>query len=143
MSPKANGTDAKDVALYFMRATGVERVTPAIIAKTIAQVKNILKSGYTKEEIIAVIDYVVEKGVRMYSIGYVSHAINDVLEEIEEKKLQEEAKNVAAKLEEEQARKRSEVKNDGETTARNQDKARRLGVQSGKREKFNFDLFEK
>lgn len=139
---KANGTDAKDIALYFLGVTGVERATPAIIGKTIAQTKHILEAGYTKDEILAVIDHVIRKGVRMYSIGYVSHAINDVLREMEQEKLKEQAKEVVKQLEENHAQSRSEVKHDDESAQRNRDKARRLGVQSRKREKFNFDMFE-
>lgn len=139
---KANGTDAKEVALHFLKQTGVDRCTPAIIAKTISQAKHILTSGYSKEEIISVIDHVVERGVHMYSIGYVSHAINDVLKEIEQKRLQEEAKVVAQQLEEQQRQQRSEVTTDGESTNRNKDKASRFGVQSGFRKKFDFDMFE-
>lgn len=139
---KPNGTDAKDIALHFLRETGVERVTPAIIAKTISQAKNILKAGYTKEEIISVIDHVINRGVTMYSIGYVSHAINDVLRDIEEKELKAKAKLVAQQLQEEQAKSRSEVTSDGESATRNQDKARRFGVQSRVGKKFDFDMFE-
>lgn len=142
MSVQANGTHAKDIALHFLRETGVERTTPAIIAKTISQAKNILNAGYTKEEVIITIDHVVNKGVHMYSIGYVSHVINDVLKEIEEKRTKEKAKLVAQQLQEEQAKSRSEVASNDDSTNRNKEKARRLSVQSRVREKFNFDMFE-
>lgn len=142
MSVKANGTDAKEIALYFMKETGVERSTPAIIAKTISQAKQILLSGYTKEEIISVIDACIGRGIQMYSIGYISHAINDVLEEIKQKELQAKAKEVIKQQEEQQLQARSEVKTDGESTNRNKDKASRLGVQSRLGKKFNFDMFE-
>lgn len=141
---KANGTDAKDIGLYFLKATGVERATPAIIGKTIAQVKHILEAGYTKEEIIITIDHILAKGIKMYSIGYVSHAINDALREIEQEELKRKAKEITKQLEQSHAEKRSEVKHDDESTERNREKARRLqsSVQSRKREKFNFDMFE-
>lgn len=142
MSVKVNGTDAKDIALHFLKATGVERTTPAIIAKTIAQAKSILKSGYTKEEVIDVIDHVVERGVRMYSIGYVSHAINDVLAEIEEKKLQEKAKDVIKEQKEQQLAQRKEVTSSGESTNRNKGKASKFGIQSRVGKKFDLDMFE-
>jgi len=142
MTPIANGTDAKDVALHFLRETGVERTTPAIIAKTISQAKGILTAGYTKDEVISVIDHLIAKGVAMYSIGYVSHAINDILREIKGKELKEKAKLVTQQLQEEQSKVRSEVTSDGNSTNRNKSKANRLGVQSRLGEKFNFDMFE-
>lgn len=142
MTVKPNGTDAKDVALHFLKITGVERATPAIVAKTIVQAKSILKSGYSKEEIVSVIDHIVEKGVRMYSLGYVSHAIHDALEEIKELRIKEEATRIAKRLQEEQIKSRSEVTSDGESSERNRNKAQRFGVKPWKRAKFDFDMFE-
>lgn len=140
---KANGTEAKEIALYFINATSDGRATPAIIAKTISQTKNILKAGYTKDEIIATIDYVLAKGTQLFSIGYISTCINDVLREIKEKEEKEKARIVAEEQAKQQAENRKAVTTGDESTKRNAEKARRLGVQSRKREKFNFDLFEK
>lgn len=143
MSKKVNGTDAKDVGLHFLRATGVERATPAIIAKTISQAKHILSAGYTKDEIISVIDHVVKKNPTIYSIGYISHAMNDALREINEDNVKSEAKEIAKQLEEQQLKERKAVTSDGESAKRNREKASRLGVQSRLGKKFNFDMFEK
>lgn len=142
MTVQPNGTDAKDIALYFLKETGVERATPAIIGKTIKQAKHLLSQGYEKEEILSVIDHIVAKGVHMYSIGYVSHAINEVLKEIEGARIKEEAKSVTKQLEEQQLKARNEVKSDGNSAERNRNKARGFGIQSRFGEKFNFDLFE-
>lgn len=144
MSPTPNGTDAKDIALYFIKLTQ-GRATPSIIAKTIRQAKTLLSREYTKQEIIKVIDYIIlEKKYDVYSLGYINTCINDVLREIKKKKEQEELQR-----KKEEIRKKlasgvtcSEVKDDGKSTERNREKARRLGVQSRFREKFNFDMFE-
>lgn len=143
MSVKANGTHAKDIALHFMKVTGVERATPAIFGRTIKQAKGLLESGYTKEEVIGVIDYIINQGRNMYSIGYVNACINDVLREIEKESLAEEAKRVKEVIHEEQSKARGAVTSDGESATRNAEKAGRLGVQSRLRKKFDFDMFEK
>lgn len=144
MSPTPNGTDAKDIALYFIKLTQ-GRATPSIIAKTVKQAKTLLSNEYTKQEIIEVINYIIlEKKYDVYSLGYINTCINDVLREIKKKKQQEELQR-----KKEEVRKQltsevmcSEVKEDGKSTERNREKARRLGIQSRFREKFNLDMFE-
>ena len=142
MSKIANGTDAKDVALHFVQQTNVERITPAIMSKTINQAKNLLNSGYTKQEIVSVIDYVLTKGTHMHSIGYVSTCINDVLREIEKQRLLDEAVKVKKEINARATEKQSEVNVDVESAERNRLKANRFGVQSGFGEKYSFDMFE-
>lgn len=144
MTIKANGTDAKDVAIHFVKVT-VGRATPAIIGKTVIQAKTLLESGYTKNEIIDVIDFLIDKkGIKMYSLGYVSTSINSVLKELQEEKdkiklqeLKQEVKEQAEKLH------KSEVVDDGESTQRNRDKLNRFGNESRVGKKFNFDMFER
>lgn len=144
MSPTPNGTDAKDIALYFIKLTQ-GRATPSIIAKTIRQAKTLLSHEYTKQEIIEVIDYIIlEKKYDVYSLGYINTCINDVLREIKKKKEQEELQKKKEEVRKQLASEVtcSEVKDDGKSTERNRKKARRLGVQSRFREKFNLDMFE-
>ena len=146
MPVPTNGTHAKEIALHYLNATD-QRATPSIMVKTVSQAKSILSAGYTKEEIIRVIDAIVEKGVVMYSIGYVSACINDVLREIKVKEDAEKAK-AQAKIEAERMattalEKRNEVTTDVESTERNRSKAGRFGVQSRFGKKHNFDMFEK
>lgn len=146
MTVPVNGTDAKDIALHFIALT-VGRATPTIIKKTVIQAKTLLQSGYTKDEVIKVISYLVDKkGIQMYSLGYVNACINDVLKEIqlqqrieEQKAKAEELKKEIASVQEEQ---RNEVKDDGESTQRNRDKVNRFGTQSRFGKKFDFDMFE-
>lgn len=145
MTVKPNGTDAKDIALYFIKVT-TERATPAIIAKTVSQAKALLQIGYTKKQILDVIDRIVEKGITMYSLGYVSACINDVLRELKElesievKKLQ--SATIKKEIESHQELQRSEVNDDGESTKRNRDKLDRFGNESRVGKKFDFDMFK-
>lgn len=142
MAVKPNGTEAKEIGLYFLEQTGVKRMTPAIVSRTIGQVKNLLKSGYTKEEIKEVIDHNIDKGINMYSIGYISASINDALREIEEAKLKSRAGNVLEEQRKYQDEMRKAVDGGSEATKRNATKAGRFGVKSRVGEKFNFDMFE-
>lgn len=142
MSVKVNGTHAKDIALHFLEATTDERLTPAVISKTIRQAKNLLSYGYAKDEIIRVIDAIIEKGIHMYSLGYVNACINDVLKELEELDLKQKGIEEKKLLEQHAMEKRSEVVTHGESTERNRDKAGRFGVQSRFGKKHNFDMFE-
>lgn len=142
MKVKANGTEAKDIALYFLDMIGSDRYTQAIVGKTIKQVKSVLQSGYTKQEIESVIDHIINKGIKMYSFGYVSASINNILEEIKAKETKVEAQSEAKLLDEHLENRRKVVTNNDDTAERNKEKARRFGVQSRVREKFNFDMFE-
>lgn len=137
-----NGTDAKDIALHFLNATGVTRMTPAIVSQNIGRAKHLLGSGYSKEEVISVIDHIVASGVEMYSIGYVSSAINDVLREMKKSDDAKKGKLIAEQMEVHNAKQRGVVEKDDERAERNARKARRTGVQSRLREKFDFDMFE-
>lgn len=140
MSTKANPTDAKTVALYFLNATTDGRNTPAVIAKTINQVKNLMTYGYTKEEIIATIDAVLARGIKMYSFGYLNSCIADVLNDINKSKVSEEVVKVKEELAEMEKQAMEEVNVVDESTERNRNKLARL--QSRKREKHHFDMFE-
>lgn len=142
MTVNPNGTDAKFIALHFLQETGVDRPTSGVVARTIKQTKGLLEEGYTKDEIIATIDHLVSRGVNMYSIGYISSAIVDVTKELERANQKEQGKELRKELEKQQATDRKAVDMDGEVNSRNASKAGRFGVQSRKREKLNFDMFE-
>lgn len=139
MTVKPNGTDAKDIALHFVNST-TGRATPQIMGKTINQAKSILKSGYTKTEVLDVIDYLIHtKNADLYSLGYVGASINDVLKTIRKQRAIEEAKKQLALK---QVQERSVVEVESESSQRNRSKVERFGVQSGFREKYHLDLFE-
>lgn len=140
---KVDGTSAKNIAIHFLDRT-TERYTPAMVAKTIVQSKSILKSGYTEEEIIEVIDYLIDVvGVNMYSIGYVSHAINNVLADInreKNKKIIEEQRKEIEKMSSEMQSNKEVV--DDKSKQRNKRKLDRFGNESRVGKKPYSDLFE-
>lgn len=139
MTLQPNGTDAKDIALHFIKLT-VERPTKAMYPKTIRQAKSLLTAGYTKEEIIKVIDYLVNtKHANMFSLGYINASINDVLKEIADIERVEQAKRDLA-LRAEQMR--NEVNHDSDSTERNRAKAGRFNIQSRKRTEHYLDLLK-
>lgn len=145
MTVQPNGTEAKDIALYFVQQT-TGRATPSAIAKTITQAKSLLASGYTKDEVLACIDYVLQvRKIEMYSLGYINAGINSILEDVNKQKTQDLIKSKASEVKEQMSAlaEKDEVKVNGESTQRNRDKLNRIGVQSGFGKKFNFDLFER
>lgn len=127
-------SDAKEIALHFLEATG-NRATSAIMGKTINQIKNLLVNGYTKDEIIEVIDHIQAKGIKIYSFGYINVCINSILHEIEQNKQNQTKANLKKAI-------RNEVKQQEtkETTSlsvevvrhtsTNKDKIARFGVQN-------------
>lgn len=142
MSVKANGTDAKEIALEFIRYTQ-GRATPHIISKTIVQAKTLLSSGYTKQEVLDVMEHVITvKNIQMYSLGYINSCINDVLRELEEEKEKERLRELRKQQREVVVERKEVGTDDEERRRRNQEKARRTDIQSGFRKKFNLDMFE-
>ena len=140
----ANPTFAKDIAIHFLELTQ-DRFTPSIVARNVKQAKALLSEGYTKEEIIEVIDVVLKKNPNVYSLGYISASINDVLRDLNEAKkreLMEKQKiEMRTQIEQQMRESRTEVTQD-ESTTRNREKARRAVVQSRFGKKFDFDMFE-
>lgn len=139
--------DAKEIAFHFFDATQT-RATKSIIARTIVQAKSILNDGYTKEEIISVIDYLIKvKKVELYSIGYISSAINNVLREVKKQQDSETRILIAEQTQQEISatieNQRNEVKINDESSQRNQDKLNRFGVQPRFGKEFDFDMFKK
>lgn len=136
--------DSKEIALYFLDLTQ-DKFTPAIVARNVKQARALLEAGYTKEEIIRVIDAVLKVNDSVYSFGYISASINDVL-----RKLNEFEKREAVEKQREEMRtqnaltiqeSRSEVSPD-ESTERNREKARRVSVQSKFGRKYDFEIFD-
>jgi hypothetical protein len=133
-----NGTDAKDIALHFIKLTD-GRATPDIIKKTIIQAKSLLSCGYTKQEIMDTIDFLIDvKKKQLYSLGYVNSCINNVLREIKSIESKEKTKQIKTTIDSE----REEIKVDEQSKQRNRDKLSRFGVQPRFGEKFDFDLFK-
>ncbi len=143
MTTKPNGTDAKDIALHFIKVT-TDRTTPSIIARTIIQAKSLLSSGYSKDEIIDVINYIAtKKSVDMYSLGYVSASINSMLKEMEQETSKQQADKLKQQIQTSFAEVPiKEVTHDCESTERNRTKSERLGVKSRIGTQPYLDLFK-
>lgn len=140
-------SDAKDVALHFIeRTTGTETATRSTYANVTRRVKTLLGYGYTRDDLIKVIDYIIDvKKVEMYSFGYINAAIENVLREIKklekeqlkQNNLQQQSQDFASFNQSN----RDEVQPDD--NSRNKTKSERFGVQSRFGEKLDFDMFEK
>lgn len=138
---KVDGTDAKDIAIYFFDQTN-QKATPQIFSKTIVIAKSILKSGYSKQEIFDAIDYLIAEGVPMYSLGYLSASINDVIFKMNKKKEVEKNYEVRDQLNQHLQDKRAKG-SEYEINTNNRNKRKRLGIQSKFREKFDIHMLEK
>lgn len=136
---KPNGTNAKDIAIYFLKLKGLPLNKPNI-TRTIVQAKALLTMGYTKDEIITVVDKAIESNPNIYSLGYLPYCIVDILKEIKTEAVKQE---VQQEIKTEFAKRQEEVNPDSESCNRNRSKLDRFGFQSRFGEKFNFDMFEK
>lgn len=76
-------TESQVIADYFYNAKNI-KTTPAQYRLTLGQAKQLLDSGYSKDEIKDSIDYLIEnppeKG--FFSLGFLSYCINNVLSQI-------------------------------------------------------------
>lgn len=132
---------ANRIAKAFIKATA-GRATPAIMKKNHAQAKTLLQAGYTEEEILRVLTYLVEEmKVEIYSMGYISACINDTLRILRKRDTQEAARK-ARQEHEATLPERNEVNFDDASARRNQDKSGRFGLQSRFGEESFSDLFE-
>lgn len=140
----ANPTHAKEIALHFL-----ERTNQPYEAKNVAKCVRMAKSlllNYTKEDIKYVIDTVTKRRPDIYSIGYVASAMDDTLLDREREEDKAELLRQAQKVREEMettVQNHREVTPLDESTERNRRKAKELGIQSGLRKKYDFDMFEK
>lgn len=141
-----NPTEAKEVALEWLKLRG-DKPTPPIMSRLINQIKGLMASGFTKEEILYTINHVLKTKPDVYSFGYVEVCINDVLRQRNAIKQAQKAKEEVAKQIEAEPiaviNSESEVTSSDETTERNRRKAERLGTKSRERTKHYFHLFER
>jgi len=140
LSKQVDGTLAKDIALYFVVKCDI-RATSSTYARTTNQAKSLLESGYTFDEIKAVIDYVVEvEKVDLYSLGYINSSITTLIK----KAIKHRDAPLHRQVYEEQLKivNREELKSD-ESSERNREKTRSIGTKSRFGEKFNFDITSK
>lgn len=136
-------SDAKEIAVYFVDATNV-KASKSLMSKTIVQAKSLLSDGFTKEEIIKTIDYVINvMKIVPYSFGYVNVVISDVLPKINKLEAQQSAKIAQEEMMEFIEASRNEVRSNDESTNRNKSKLNGFGLQPRFGEELNFDLFER
>lgn len=134
------GTIAKEIALYFTDLCKIEQ-TPSNMSRTVRQAKTLLSKEYSKEDILTVINYIVNnKNTKIYSFGYISVVIDDILEEMAAKKQEVKIKE---EMNEYLSKNMEVVQNDHPSTERNRNKSSRFGVQSRFGEKYNFDMFKR
>ena len=135
--------EANKIARYFIKLTA-GRATPAIMKRTHAQAKSLLNSGYDVDEVMEVIDYLINvKQANIYSLGYVSACINDVLKVLKQNKEREAEIQARKNIKEmESQQERSEVRYDEQSSERNKGKSERFGIQSRFRTQLDFDLLE-
>lgn len=140
MTQTANGTDAQEVIRYFVGKT-MMKAAGQDFARMIHHAKRLLADGYSKRDIIRVIDYTVDvKRVQVYSFGYVSKTIADTLAFLNAECERDAAREYVEQME--KSMPSIEVKDDGESGERNRNKLARFGSQSRLREKYSFDMFE-
>jgi hypothetical protein len=136
---KPSGTDAKDIAIHFLKMKDYP-LSKTNIAKNIVQAKTLLCKGYTKDEIIAVLDKAIGNNPNIYSLAYIQYCIDEMAKEIKSKAVKQE---IQAEAKTEFAKRQQEVNPDSESCNRNRNKLERFGVKSRLREKFDFDMFKK
>ena len=127
-----NPTDAKDIALHFYDKKGWR--VDANMGRTVNTVKSLLKYGYTKDEIISVVDYVMDKTKKdIRSFGYFNYVMNEVLDKIK----QSDAKQSNLKQPLPPVKEMS-----SESTKHNKQKLSSRNSKSNVGKKYNFDMFE-
>lgn len=123
-----NPTIAKDIAIYFFEKKDW-KITPSAIKIQISHAKQLLKAGFTFDEIVYGID---EKYKTMYSLGYLFSTLNKILDE----------KNVINKQHKYNIINIKEGGENNNSTENNQRKMERFNDESRFRKKHNFDLFK-
>lgn len=146
MDEKELGKIAKEITFHFLKLTQ-QRATSASIKKHITQSKAILKAGFTRDEILEVMEHVILiKKIDVYSLGYINACIVDVLRELNKLKEQDEMNRLKEEVKRQEqiaiANQATEVIVNDDSTERNRQKARAFSDLSRKRTKFDLDMFE-
>lgn len=134
-----NPTEAKEIALEFLQLIG-QSPSRANMSRTIQQVKLIMEANYSSEDIRYVMNDCIARVPDIYSFGYIARAMERVL--ANRVKEPEEYPTHVIEVVTHQVTSESEVEKEDDTTARNREKAKRLGVQSGKRAQSYLDMLE-
>jgi len=134
-------SDAKDIATYFVNSTDM-KASKSLMSRTIVQAKSLLSDGFTKDEIIKTIDYVIKvKKVDLRSFGYINVVISDMLKDVIKYEASLSAQNAQQDVVAFIEASRNEVSGSDESTNRNKSKLNGFGVQPRFGEKLDFDIF--
>lgn len=136
-------SNAKDIAIHFINSTNL-KASKVLMSKTIIQAKSLLSDGFTKEEIIKTIDYIVNvKKINLYSFGYINAAISSILHEVLKHEASLSTKDTEKQITVFIEASRNEVQKHDQSTNRNKSKINGFGIQPRLGEKLDFDMFER
>lgn len=131
-------SQANDIAKYFVDVALGKNAKKSDYGRSNKLAASLLKD-FTKDEIVKVIDYLVYvKRTKMYSFGYVSTVINEVLETLNHNELASVERDKMNDL----LRREQEVTIDNATGERNRNKAGRLGTKPRFGKELDLNLFE-
>jgi hypothetical protein len=137
-----NGTQAKEIVLHFIAKTSGENANRGDIARWTTMAKDLLLT-YSNRDIISVINHCVDvKKLSLYSFGFITRAIGDVMMEMEAIKAKEAAKQYVKDVASSMNVPREEVRRDEDAAERNRRKASGFGIQSRLRAQYSFDMHE-
>ena len=88
-------TDKQEIAKYFYD-NQLKRCTPLIYKKQISFAGNLLEAGFTKEEIISVIDYLIKCPPRggFFSLAYLPYVMQEILVKLQVRAIQNHTEDV-------------------------------------------------
>lgn len=125
-----NPTEAKEIALEFLKLIG-QSPTNSNMSRTIKQIKILMDAKYSAEDIRYVMADCIARVPSIYSFGYIARAMEDVLANRESEP--DEYPTHVVDIVTHQVTSESEVEKEDDTTARNREKAKRLGRQKRSR----------
>jgi len=135
------GKDAKECVMHYIDKAMDGKASKAFISRSMVNAKSLLNDGFTKEEIIAVIDYSLDvKHLNVFSFGFYNTCIDNMLREANQYQQQiilaEQSRHIASLNQ----TTRDEVQANDDSTERNRNKSEYFGVQSRLRKKLDFDM---
>ena len=134
-----NGTEAKDIAIYFFEKIK-KKPTSSDMKKTVPMAKKLLKE-YTKTEILWAINLytdIIPPFGGMHSLGYLFYGMPKAIEI----KKANEMKEKIAKYKEKENKPKVYQESDTNGINRNKEKLARRNTDTRKRKKYSLDLFK-
>lgn len=134
-----NPTEAKEIALEFLKLIG-QSPTNSNMSRTIKLIRMLMDAKYTSDDIRYVMNDCIARVPNIYSFGYIARAMDSVLANRAPEP--DEYPTHVIDVVTHQVTSESEVEAEDDTSARNREKAKRLGIQSGKRAQSYLDMLE-